>query len=89
MPNLLPPICLLLALSMVIVAFALWAVEAPEASVELHQARAAGDEDYRDVLEAELKRRQLARSMLIGCLFAGSGVMTLAAFATMRPSGGS
>ena len=87
MRNLLPPLCLLLALAMVITAFAVWAVEPPAASVELHRARAAGDEDMRDVLEGKLKRQQFARQVLLGCLFAGSCVMTFAAFATMRPSG--
>lgn len=88
MRNLLPPLCLLIALAMVITAFAVWAVEPPSAGVELHRARAAGDEDTRDVMEAGLKRRKLARNVLLGCLFTGSGVMTLAAFVSMRPSGG-
>jgi len=87
MRNLLPPLCLLIALAMVITAFAVWAVEPPAVSVELHRARAAGDEDTRDVLEAKLKRQKFARQVLLGCLFTGSCVMTFAAFATMRPSG--
>ena len=87
MRNLLPPLCLLIALAMVITAFAVGAVEPPAASVELHRARAAGDEDVRDVLEGKLKRQKFARQVLLGCLFAGSGLMIFAAFATMRPAG--
>ncbi len=83
--DVLPPICLLLALATLIAAFALWNVGPPEASVELHQARTVGDEQYSDLLEAQLARRQWAHNILVGCLFASSAGFTLAAFWTMRP----
>ncbi|MBN2476404.1 MAG: hypothetical protein JXB62_17455 [Pirellulales bacterium] len=87
MHRLIPPLCLLLALAMVIAGFGIWAVEAPEADVELHRARVSGDEPYVDVLEAQLRRRQWERRLLLGALFAGGVVFTVAAFLTMRPSG--
>ena len=83
--QVLPPICLLLALATLIAAFALWNVDPPEASVELHKARSVGDEQYSDLLEAQLARRQWAHNVLVGCLFASSAAFTLAAFRTMRP----
>ena len=83
--HILPPICLLLALTTLIAAFALWNVDPPEASVELHQARTIGDEQYSDLLEAQLARRQWAHIIVVGCLFASSVAFTLAAFWTMRP----
>jgi hypothetical protein len=88
MHRILPPLCLLVALAMVVVGFGLWAVEPPEASVELHRARVAGDEAYREVLEAELARQQRNRNWLLGCLFAGAALFAVAAFVTMRPAGG-
>jgi len=90
MQSLLSPLCLLLAIAMAIGGFALWAVEPPEASVELHRARAAGDDDYGDLLEDALAKRQRARSLLLGGLFGGSLVLAAAAFGTMgwrRPLG--
>ena len=85
MHRFLPPICLFVALAMLISGFAMLMVDAPEASVDYHRARSSGDEDYADVLEASLFRRQFARKVLLGSLFGGSVVMTIAAFFTMRP----
>lgn len=82
--RLIPPLCLVLALAMVIVGFGLWAVEPPEANVDLHRARAAGDEPYQEVLELQLHRQQRTRHWLLGCLFAGSGIFALLALVTMR-----
>ncbi len=87
MRGLLPPFCLLIALSLAIAGFALLAVEPPSPSVDFHRARTSGDDGYADVLEANLHRRQLARKVLVGSLFGGSVIMTVAAFATMRPAG--
>jgi len=89
MKNLVSPLCLFLAILMLILGFALWSVEAPEAGIALHRARAAGDEDYQAVLEAQLRQRRLARTSLLACLFGGSAAMTVAAFATMRSAGSS
>ena len=84
MIRFLSPLCLLLAILMLIAGFALWAVDAPEASIELHRARAAGDDDYSEVMENKLHGRRSARKALLFCLFGGSLAMTLAAFATLR-----
>ena len=46
-----PPLCLFLALATLVAGFALWNVEPPQASPELHQARVSGDEDYERALE--------------------------------------
>ncbi len=86
MQRLLPPLCLLMALAMAVVGFGVWAVEAPQPSVELHRAGASGDEQYRDALEAQLRRQQLNRKILLACLFVGSGVFVAAAFLAMRPA---
>ena len=80
------PLCLVLALAMVVAGFALWAVDAPQPTVELHRAAASGDDPYRDALEAQLRRRRLKRTVLLGCLFGGSAVMIVTALATMRPA---
>ena len=87
MRHVLPPFCLILALAMLVAGFAIWAVEPPQANVELHRARVSGDEDYRDLLEAQLARRQLARKVLVGCLFGSSALMVVVAFMSMRPTG--
>lgn len=83
MTRFLSPLCLLLALAMLIAGFALWSVEGPQAGIELHRARVTGDEDYSEVLETKLQQRQAARTALLFCLFGGSAAMTLAAFATL------
>lgn len=88
MHRLLPPLCLFMALAMLIAGFAMVMGGSPEASVEYHRARSTGDEQYADVLEAGLLRRQFARRVLLGGLFAGSAIMTGFAFFTMRPAEG-
>ena len=87
MRHLIPPLCLFLALAMLIAGFAIWAVESPQAKTDLHAARASGDDALRDVLEAQLHRQQLARKLLLGCLFGGSVLMVVLAFLSMRPAG--
>jgi hypothetical protein len=86
MNRLVPPLCLFLALVMLIMAFALWSVEGPDTSAELSRARAGGDDQYGNVLEAQLKRRQLARKVFIGGLFVGCGLMTILAFLSIGPT---
>lgn len=83
MNRFLSPLCLLLAIAMLIAGFALWAVEAPEAGIDLHRARVVGDDDFAQALESKLQQRQSARTALLFCLFGGSAAMTLAAFATL------
>jgi hypothetical protein len=84
--HLLPPLCLLLALAMLLVGFTLIAVGGPEDSVQLHQARAQGDELTTETLETDLRRKQLLRYTLIGLLLLGSGLMTMTAFRSMGSS---
>lgn len=86
MNGLIPPICLLLALAMAVFGFGVWALAPPEADVALHRARAAGDEQHREVLEAGLHREQWQRKLLIGCLFTGSAALVVTAFLSMRPA---
>jgi hypothetical protein len=86
MKSLISPLCLFLAILMLILGFALWSVEAPEPGIELHRARAAGDEDFQAVLEAQLQQRRLARTALLACLFGGSAALVVAAFFTLRGS---
>ncbi len=75
---------MLLALAMLIVGFSLIAGSGPEDSVQLHQARAQGDELYVDALEADLREKRIKRYALIACLLLGSGLMTLTAFGSMH-----
>ncbi len=86
MNRLLPPLCLLLALASLISAFTLLATDAPEPSMKLHQARVEGDEDYRKVLEEDLEKRRVFRTILITGLFVSTGLFTVAAFLTMSRS---
>ena len=86
MNRFLSPLCLLLAIAMLIAGFTLWSVEAPEAGIELHRARVVGDDDFTEVMEAKLQQRRSARLALLFCLFGGSVAMTLAAFATLGRS---
>ena len=76
----------LCALAMVIVGFSMIACGGPEASIALHQARAAGDELSKTTLEADLERRQALRTSVITLLILGGGVMTVVAFVSMGES---
>jgi len=86
MRRLVPPLCLLLALAMGVAGFALWAVERPQPGIDLHRARVSGDQQYRELLEAQLQRQRWTRNLVLGCLFAGSGGLTVIAFLTMEPA---
>jgi hypothetical protein len=85
MHRFVPPLCFLLALAMAVAGFALWAVEPPQPSAEMHQAGASGDEQYHEALQSQLHRRQLQRKVLLACLFAGSGALIVTGFLTMKP----
>lgn len=87
MRFIIPPLCLLLALAMLIAGFAVWAVEAPEPGLNLHAARASGDEEMGEVLESQLQHKQFLRKTLLGSLTGGCILMVFLAFLTMRPSG--
>jgi len=84
MKAIVPPLCLFLALAMFFAAFAIAAVERPEATVEYHRARVSGDDELGDLLEAQLAHRQLVRKMLLGSLIVGGVAMTATAFVAMR-----
>ena len=86
MHRIIPPICLLLALTMVVLGFGVWALAPPEANVALHRARAAGDDQHREVFEADLRHQQLKRKLLVGCLFAAGAALVATAFLSMRPA---
>ncbi len=86
MNRLLSPLCLLLALALLVAGFALLATEPPAESIQLHQARVTGDERTEKVLQAHHRQLMWVRKALLVCLFVGSGMMTVVAFLTMRPS---
>ncbi len=88
MNAVLPPVCLILALAMLVAGFGLLAVDPPQPTVEMHRAGAEGDEQYYEALEEQLRHRQLRRTVLLVCLFTGSGIMVVTAFLTMRPTKG-
>lgn len=83
MQQLISPLCLLLALALLIAGFAIWAVEPPRPGMELHRARVSGDEAYSDVLEENLAGQRWSRKALLVGLFGGSGAMVLMAFLMM------
>ncbi len=85
MAGLLSPLCFFLALAMLVLAFALWAVGPPEPPAAMHQAGATGDDAFREALESQLAERQRTRTVLIVCLVGGSVVMIGLAFFTGRP----
>jgi len=84
--KIVPPFCFLLGLFNFIAAFALLVVDPPQPGMELHRARVEGDEQYRDLLEDQLERRQLRRNILICALFACSVLFPAAGFLAMQPS---
>ena len=86
MSKVIPPSCLLLSLLMFIAGFALLAVEPPEAGIDLHRARVAGDEQSREVLEDQLQKDQHLRNFLIGTLFVTGVLSAFVAFVAMRPT---
>jgi len=85
MHRIVPPICLLLSLLLLIAGFSLLARDQPDPSVDLHRARMADDEQYRDLLEEDLRRRRLKRTVMIATLFGMAVVLGVASFVAMRP----
>lgn len=86
MTKIIPPLCLVLGLFSFVAGFALLAVDPPQPGMELHGARVEGDDQYRDLLEDQLERRQLRRNVLIGALFACSVLFPTAGFLAMQPT---
>jgi hypothetical protein len=81
-----PPLCLILGLIAFVAGFALLAVEPPQPGIELHQARVQGDEEYRELLEDELRQHRLWRNVLIGALFTCGVLFTVVGFLAMQPA---
>lgn len=80
--------CLIVAIAMAVVGFSMLAFGEPEASLELHQARANADELATSALEADLEGRQFNRTTMIVLLFLGSGVMTAVGFGSIGGTSG-
>jgi len=83
MQQFISPLCLLLALALLIAGFAIWAVEPPQPGMELHLARVTGDEEYSKVLEEQLEGQRSSRKVLLVGLFGSSATMVLMAFLMM------
>ena len=83
MPRLLSPVCLILCLALLVMAFALLATDAPEPNVQLHGARARGDEAFEQVLERDLQRRIWFRRGVIAALFAAAFASGVAGFCAL------
>ena len=86
MRQLIPPVCLFLALVALVSGFIVLAVPPPEPGMELHRARVEGAEEYRELLEERLEKRRIARYLVIGGLFGSAALLIAAAFATMGRS---
>ena len=84
MKEIFPPLCFLLAIALLIIGFTVSSVDPPAASMELHQARATGDEQATETLEADLKQRQLSRQVAIIGSLSGSVLMVVLGFKLMR-----
>lgn len=82
MQRWLSPVCLVLCLALLVTAFALLAIDAPEPNVALHRARAAGDRGMEQVLDRELTRRIWLRRAVIGAAFAAAVALAAGAFLT-------
>ncbi|MBM4094361.1 MAG: hypothetical protein FJ276_33880 [Planctomycetes bacterium] len=80
------PLCLVLCLALLITAFALLAIDAPEANVDLHRARVTRDEAMRDVLEEDLKTRIWLRRGLIAALFVAAFALGVGGFLSVGGS---
>ena len=85
MSRVVPPLCLVLAVFLLIAGFAVLATDRPQPSVALHAARAAADEAQRDVLEEQLRRQRFRRTVAIVTIFGLAIVMGATAFVAMKP----
>ncbi len=85
MNRAIPPLCLVLALFLLIAGFAVLATDEPQRSVELHRATAAADEAQREMLEEQLQRQRLRRTVAIVSIFGLAIVMGATGFVVMKP----
>ncbi len=84
MHEIIPPLCFLLALALLVVGFSLLVIGFPEAGIELHRARASGDDAFTETLEADLRKRRFTRGALITLSLVGSVVVTIVGFQAMQ-----
>ena len=84
MHEVIPPLCFLIALALLVVGFALLVIGVPEASIDLHRARASGEDALTETLESDLRKRRFARGTLITLSFVGSVVVTIVGFRAMH-----
>ncbi len=80
MRRCLSPVCLVVCLALLVTAFALLAIDAPEPNVALHRARAAGDRAAEEVLDRALLRRTWLRRAVIGGAFMAALALAAVAF---------
>jgi hypothetical protein len=85
MQRLFTPLCLVLSLALLVTAFGLLAMDAPEPNVALHKARVDGDQAMEDLLEQDLTFRIWMRRGLIAALFVSA--LGIAAFAFLNVPG--
>jgi hypothetical protein len=86
MSNFVPPVCLVMALLSLIAGFAVVMVGPPDVGLELHRARVGSDEEYRLLLEGDMRRQRRQRQYLIAALVTSGLVFCAVAFLAMRPS---
>lgn len=82
--KLVSPLCLLLAMLMLLAAFIVFATDAPTEGVRIHQARADGNEMMETALKDDLFNQVWLRRLLLAALFCGSIFMAWLAFFSMR-----
>ena len=86
MNGLIAPVCLVLCLALLVTGFALLAIDPPQPSMALHQARINGDDATRKLLEADLKRQIWLRRALIAALFGAAVFLGVSGFWAVRGS---
>ncbi len=80
------PFCLVLCLALLVTAFALLAVDAPEPNIQLHEARVTGNEAFEEVLERDLQQRIWVRRGVIGALFVAAFALGVGGFCSIGSS---
>ncbi len=78
--------CLLLALVLLVLGFAMLFQDGPSTPLELHEVRSTGDLVYQERLESSLARKRNLRVVVIVGLFSGAVLSALLAFLVMDDS---
>lgn len=86
MQRILSPIFLIMCLALLVTAFALLAIDAPEPNIHLHGARARGDEAHEQLLERDLQQQIWLRRGVIAGLFVAAFVSGIAGFSSIGGS---